>query len=479
MLTQYHHPQHSNNNNNNSSNSNSNQPAAENSTSLGTTTSAHHSAENLSLYLRNNSVCSSSQQKQIASRRSVIRMLGKCRVTTGGHIKKRKRKTNLLKKFFSNVVAVVIAFFVCYSPFHAQRVLASMMTRYSLKSQTYFFYHTLLNHISGELRGFLLCCWRWECRRVLIERERQQCWRTQGKEGGEVMWKDFGIGIEKTVCMTELCNYWQALKRLTGAAFVFGHSMAWPITDALVRVQSIASRAAAAAWQSFPEQFRQWQKLSGHFFDIFFNFFIISQSRNYLLLVGYNEPHPLPGAEPEIPHRLPRHLRRLSALFAHHPAGDYLLKHSRRGKLLQAKSHRVLLQQRLLSPVELQLWPCCGAPYSGSQNCWRPLSDDGHYHFNNGNGKQPHTKWALLCPTAGHPKHHRKRKRQRRLWQSQPRQRSLHKQPSGDAGSEQLLSQCAGVQILNNSKKATQKAYSTFAPMMGHHHHQHPNRWGL
>ncbi|KAH9392547.1 G-protein coupled receptor, partial [Tyrophagus putrescentiae] len=121
MLTQYHHPQHSNNNNNNSSNSNSNQPAAENSTSLGTTTSAHHSAENLSLYLRNNSVCSSSQQKQIASRRSVIRML----------------------------VAVVIAFFVCYSPFHAQRVLASMMTRYSLKSQTYFFYHTLLNHISG------------------------------------------------------------------------------------------------------------------------------------------------------------------------------------------------------------------------------------------------------------------------------------------------------------------------------------------
>lgn len=36
---------------------------------------ANHS-ESVNLYQRNNSVCSSSQQKQIASRRSVIRMLG-------------------------------------------------------------------------------------------------------------------------------------------------------------------------------------------------------------------------------------------------------------------------------------------------------------------------------------------------------------------------------------------------------------------
>ncbi|KAF7492682.1 Neuromedin-U receptor 2 [Sarcoptes scabiei] len=72
------------------------------------------------LYQRNNSV-SSSHQKQIASRRSVIRML----------------------------VAVVIAFFFCYSPFHAQRVLATTMHRNKLKSPTIHYVYVILTHISG------------------------------------------------------------------------------------------------------------------------------------------------------------------------------------------------------------------------------------------------------------------------------------------------------------------------------------------
>ena len=46
-------------------------------------------------------------------------------------------------------VAVVIAFFFCYSPFHAQRVLASIMTRFQIKSKTYYRYHVVLTHISG------------------------------------------------------------------------------------------------------------------------------------------------------------------------------------------------------------------------------------------------------------------------------------------------------------------------------------------
>nr|XP_046912786.1 LOW QUALITY PROTEIN: cholecystokinin receptor type A-like [Dermatophagoides farinae] len=101
-------------NNNSNVNQNSNQNLQTNHQPLSTN---HRSSI---LYQRNNSI-SSSYQKQIASRRSVIRML----------------------------VAVVIAFFFCYSPFHAQRVLATSMHRYKINSPTIHYVYVLLTHISG------------------------------------------------------------------------------------------------------------------------------------------------------------------------------------------------------------------------------------------------------------------------------------------------------------------------------------------
>ncbi|KPM11525.1 7 transmembrane receptor (rhodopsin family)-like protein 16 [Sarcoptes scabiei] len=46
-------------------------------------------------------------------------------------------------------IAVVIAFFFCYSPFHAQRVLATTMHRNKLKSPTIHYVYVILTHISG------------------------------------------------------------------------------------------------------------------------------------------------------------------------------------------------------------------------------------------------------------------------------------------------------------------------------------------
>lgn len=47
------------------------------------------------------------------------------------------------------LVAVVIAFFVCYSPFHAQRVLATVMARNEIQDPQYASVFTVLTHISG------------------------------------------------------------------------------------------------------------------------------------------------------------------------------------------------------------------------------------------------------------------------------------------------------------------------------------------
>lgn len=43
----------------------------------------------------------------------------------------------------------MIAFFFCYSPFHAQRVLATTMHRNKLKSPTIHYVYVILTHISG------------------------------------------------------------------------------------------------------------------------------------------------------------------------------------------------------------------------------------------------------------------------------------------------------------------------------------------
>ncbi|KAH9493992.1 G-protein coupled receptor [Dermatophagoides farinae] len=64
---------------------------------------------------------SMSVRRQNASRRAVIKML----------------------------VAVVIAFFFCYSPFHAQRVMAIVMARNNVKDEYFIQIFTLLTHISG------------------------------------------------------------------------------------------------------------------------------------------------------------------------------------------------------------------------------------------------------------------------------------------------------------------------------------------
>lgn len=99
-------------------------------------------SENVNLYQRHNSV-SSSQQKQIASRRSVVRMLGlylpQMTVDVLYHLQ-------TIVCFFS--VAVVIAFFFCYSTFHAQRVLAANMDRFR-DSKTIKYLYDILLHISG------------------------------------------------------------------------------------------------------------------------------------------------------------------------------------------------------------------------------------------------------------------------------------------------------------------------------------------
>lgn len=46
-------------------------------------------------------------------------------------------------------MAVVISFFFCYSPFHAQRVLASTMHRFNINSTTVKYAYVILTHISG------------------------------------------------------------------------------------------------------------------------------------------------------------------------------------------------------------------------------------------------------------------------------------------------------------------------------------------
>ncbi|XP_054159701.1 pyrokinin-1 receptor-like [Oppia nitens] len=81
-----------------------------------TNSSHNHSVD----YQRHNST-SSAQNKQNASRRSVIKML----------------------------VAVVISFFFCYSPFHAQRVLAVNIVRNNVRTPVIISVYTILTHISG------------------------------------------------------------------------------------------------------------------------------------------------------------------------------------------------------------------------------------------------------------------------------------------------------------------------------------------
>ncbi|XP_054159700.1 pyrokinin-1 receptor-like [Oppia nitens] len=71
-------------------------------------------------YNRHNST-TSAQQRQNASRRSVVKML----------------------------VAVVISFFFCYSPFHAQRVLATILMRNSMLTPFLMNVFSILTHISG------------------------------------------------------------------------------------------------------------------------------------------------------------------------------------------------------------------------------------------------------------------------------------------------------------------------------------------
>jgi hypothetical protein len=49
----------------------------------------------------------------------------------------------------SSTVAVVISFFFCYSPFHAQRVLATILVRNSMLTPVIMNVYTILTHISG------------------------------------------------------------------------------------------------------------------------------------------------------------------------------------------------------------------------------------------------------------------------------------------------------------------------------------------
>ena len=46
-------------------------------------------------------------------------------------------------------MAVVISFFFCYSPFHAQRVLATILVRNSMLTPVVMNVYTILTHISG------------------------------------------------------------------------------------------------------------------------------------------------------------------------------------------------------------------------------------------------------------------------------------------------------------------------------------------
>jgi len=48
-----------------------------------------------------------------------------------------------------SAVAVVISFFFCYSPFHAQRVLAIVMARNDVTEDGFIQIFTILTHISG------------------------------------------------------------------------------------------------------------------------------------------------------------------------------------------------------------------------------------------------------------------------------------------------------------------------------------------
>ncbi len=50
---------------------------------------------------------------------------------------------------FLFAVAVVISFFFCYSPFHAQRVLATNIVRNSVRTPVIINVYTILTHISG------------------------------------------------------------------------------------------------------------------------------------------------------------------------------------------------------------------------------------------------------------------------------------------------------------------------------------------
>lgn len=70
------------------------------------------------IWLKQNTVSSSIKSRPVKnSRRAVLKMLGKIKLLCEGFI-------SIIQTIFAHLVAVVIAFFICWAPFHTQRITA-------------------------------------------------------------------------------------------------------------------------------------------------------------------------------------------------------------------------------------------------------------------------------------------------------------------------------------------------------------------